>query len=102
MHAPQWSLSYTPSPTTDSLLFSQKKYRVGIVREEVSVLCARDDQGTNCDREMVAAFFKSGLEPWLITISDLMANRTNVSNFSGLVFCGGFSFGVVAAWDSYR
>ena len=51
---------------------------------------------------MVAAFFKSGLEPWVITISDLMANRTNVSNFSGLVFCGGFSFGVVAVRWGYR
>ena len=43
---------------------------------------------------MVAAFFKSGLEPWLITISDLMDRRANVRDFSGLVFCGGFSFGV--------
>lgn len=45
---------------------------------------------------MVAAFFKSGLEPWLITISDLMDRRANVRDFSGLVFCGGFSFGVCA------
>lgn len=47
---------------------------------------------------MVAAFFKSGLEPWLITISDLMARRASVSDFNGLVFCGGFSFGVRVVW----
>ena len=45
---------------------------------------------------MVAAFFKSGLEPWLITISDLMDRRANVRDISGLVFCGCFSLGVCA------
>ena len=52
------------------------------------------NQGTNCDREMVAAFYKSGLEPWVITVSDLIERRVDVSQFHGLVFCGGFSFGV--------
>ena len=43
---------------------------------------------------MVAAFYKSGLEPWVITVSDLIERRVDVSQFHGLVFCGGFSFGV--------
>ena len=43
---------------------------------------------------MVAAFYKSGLEPWVITVSDLIEKRIDVSHFHGLVFCGGFSFGV--------
>ena len=42
----------------------------------------------------MAAFFKSGFEPWVITMSDLLEQRTDVSQFHGLVFCGGFSFGV--------
>lgn len=43
---------------------------------------------------MVAAFHMSGLEPWVITVSDLIERRIDVSQFHGLVFCGGFSFGV--------
>ena len=54
----------------------------------------RGNQGTNCDREMVAAFYKSGFEPWVVTVSDLIERRIDVSQFHGLVFCGGFSFGV--------
>ena len=42
----------------------------------------------------MAAFFKSGFEPWVITMSDLLEQRADVSQFHGLVFCGGFSFGV--------
>ena len=47
---------------------------------------------------MVAAFYKAGLEPWTVTVSDLMERRIDVSAFHGLVFCGGFSFGV-GLWD---
>lgn len=43
---------------------------------------------------MVAAFYKAGLEPWTVTISDLVQRRIDVSQFHGLAFCGGFSFGV--------
>ena len=37
MRAPQWHATFLPSPTKNALLLNSNKYRVGIVREEVSV-----------------------------------------------------------------
>ena len=56
--------------------------RVAIVREE----------GSNGDREMAAAVYAAGLEPWDVTMSDLIAGRAALDSFRGLVFVGGFSY----------
>lgn len=37
MHAPHWDLAYLPSPTKMALLTKQTKFRVAILREEVSL-----------------------------------------------------------------
>jgi phosphoribosylformylglycinamidine synthase len=61
------------------------------------------EEGINGDREMAAAFYTAGLEPWDITMSDLLDGRvTSLDDFQGLVFPGGFSyadvFGSAKGW----
>lgn len=47
--------------------------RVAIIREE----------GSNGDREMAAAVFSAGMEPWDITMSDLLQGRATLETFQG-------------------
>lgn len=63
--APTWVLPYTPAFTPADVMASTDKVRVAIIREE----------GSNGDREMSAAVHAAGMEPWDITMSDLLAGR---------------------------
>jgi phosphoribosylformylglycinamidine synthase len=56
--------------------------QVAIIREE----------GSNGDREMAAAMYAAGLEPWDVTMSDLLTGKANLEAFRGCVFVGGFSY----------
>uniref|UniRef100_A0A8C3FDC7 Phosphoribosylformylglycinamidine synthase n=1 Tax=Chrysemys picta bellii TaxID=8478 RepID=A0A8C3FDC7_CHRPI len=56
--------------------------RVAILREE----------GSNGDREMVAAFVMAGFQAWDVTMQDLCAGEVTLEPFQGLVFVGGFSY----------
>lgn len=58
------------------------KHRVCVLREE----------GSNGDREMAAALEMAGLEPWDVTMSDLINGVVSLDDFRALVFVGGFSF----------
>jgi phosphoribosylformylglycinamidine synthase len=80
--SPEFSLSFTPAPTPPTLLESEDKPRVAIVREE----------GSNGDREMTSAFFAAGFEPWDVVMSDLLVGRIDLQRFRGIVFVGGFSY----------
>ncbi|WZZ69013.1 probable phosphoribosylformylglycinamidine synthase, chloroplastic/mitochondrial [Brassica napus] len=81
-HEPNWKLSFTPSWTNDSYMFKDVKPRVAVIREE----------GSNGDREMSAAFYAAGFEPWDVTVSDLLAGAITLDQFRGIVFVGGFSY----------
>jgi phosphoribosylformylglycinamidine synthase len=61
------------------------KPRVAIVRE----------QGVNSHLEMAAAFDRAGFTAVDVHMSDLLAGRTALSDYSGMVACGGFSYGDV-------
>ena len=61
------------------------KHRVAIIR----------DEGSNGDREMSSAFFAAGFEPWDVHMRDLLSNKVDLSQFRGIVFVGGFSYGDV-------
>ena len=63
-------------------VFKRRKPKVAILRE----------QGVNGHREMANAFTNSGFECHDITTNDL---SDTLSGFSGLVACGGFSYGDV-------
>ena len=59
--------------------------RVAILRE----------QGVNGQIEMAAAFDQAGFASHDVHMSDLQNGRVDLSQFSGLVACGGFSYGDV-------
>ena len=80
--APQWTLTFTPEPTAASVMTSITKHKVAIIRQE----------GSNGDREMIAAFLSAGFESWDVTISDLISGAVTLDMFRGIVFVGGFSF----------
>ncbi|CAN6298028.1 unnamed protein product [Urochloa humidicola] len=80
--SPSWSLSFTPNFTDEKLLTAPSKPKVAIIREE----------GSNGDREMAAAFHAAGFEPWDITMSDLLAGKSSLTEFRGIAFVGGFSY----------
>jgi phosphoribosylformylglycinamidine synthase len=46
------------------------------------------EEGSNGDREMAAAVFAAGMEPWDITMSDLIAGRAQLDSFRGIIFVG--------------
>jgi phosphoribosylformylglycinamidine synthase len=79
---PQWNLTFTPEPTPEAVLLSAQKHKVAIIRQE----------GSNGDREMIAAFLSAGLEAWDVTVSDIVSGRTTLEPFRGIVFVGGFSY----------
>ncbi len=59
--------------------------RVAILRE----------QGVNGQLEMAAAFTRAGFDAFDVHMSDLIAGRRSLSEFKGVVACGGFSYGDV-------
>lgn len=80
--APTWKLPFVPTFTPADKLAASDKVRVAIIREE----------GSNGDREMSAACFAAGMEPWDITMSDLINGRASLDTFRGIIFVGGFSY----------
>lgn len=53
------------------------------------------EQGVNGQNEMAAAFDKAGFTAIDVHMSDLLSGRVHLSEFRGLVACGGFSYGDV-------
>jgi phosphoribosylformylglycinamidine (FGAM) synthase-like amidotransferase family enzyme len=62
--------------------------RVAVLREE----------GSNGDREMAAAVYAAGMEPWDVHMSDLLEGRASLDDFQGLIFVGGFRWVWVGGW----
>ena len=79
---PDYCLPFTPELTAADILAKQDKPRVAILR----------DEGSNSDREMSAAFYAAGFEPWDICMNDLLAGRVTLDGFRGLAAVGGFSY----------
>eukprot|EP00730_Choanoeca_flexa_P003895 TRINITY_DN11535_c0_g1_i2.p1 TRINITY_DN11535_c0_g1~~TRINITY_DN11535_c0_g1_i2.p1 ORF type:complete len:1023 (+),score=324.49 TRINITY_DN11535_c0_g1_i2:223-3069(+) len=78
---PTFQCNFEP-PTPSMTQVTDGRPIVATVREE----------GSNGDREMVAALFMAGFQVWDVTMSDLCANAVDLSQFRGLVFVGGFSY----------
>ena len=62
------------------------------VRPRVAIL---REQGVNGQVEMAAAFDRAGFDAVDVHMSDLRSGRVTLAAFSGLVACGGFSYGDV-------
>jgi len=110
--APKWELTYTPTRTPQSVMEATEKPKVSSDRRircsferpcvrplvlrsvrcpEAQVAIIREE-GSNGDREMAAAMYAAGMEPWDVTMSDLLAGHANLDAFRGCVFVGGFSY----------
>lgn len=75
----------TFDPASMPMLSSGAKPLVAILRE----------QGVNGHMEMAAAFVEAGFDAVDVHMSDIMSQRVSLSNFQGVVACGGFSYGDV-------
>ena len=62
------------------------------VRPRVAIL---REQGVNSHVEMAAAFTRAGFDAHDVHMTDLFAGRHQLSDYKGLVACGGFSYGDV-------
>ena len=59
------------------------------------VVAVLREQGVNSQVEMAAALDRAGFDPVDVHMSDVIAGRVGLAGFSGLVACGGFSYGDV-------
>ncbi len=82
----QFQSSFDPAdnPATP-FIASGVRPRVAILRE----------QGVNGHNEMAAAFDRAGFNAIDVHMSDLIESRARLDDFTGLVACGGFSYGDV-------
>ncbi|MEM7421502.1 MAG: phosphoribosylformylglycinamidine synthase, partial [Pseudomonadota bacterium] len=62
------------------------------VKPKVAIL---REQGVNSHLEMAAAFTRAGFDAIDVHMSDVLAGRITLEQFSGLAACGGFSYGDV-------
>uniref|UniRef100_A0A3Q7ES55 Uncharacterized protein n=1 Tax=Solanum lycopersicum TaxID=4081 RepID=A0A3Q7ES55_SOLLC len=69
-HEPSWKPSFTPKFTDNKYMTASSKPKVAVIREE----------GSNGDREMAAAFYAAGFEPWDVAMSDLLMEISSLMN----------------------
>jgi phosphoribosylformylglycinamidine synthase len=80
------NLTFDPSDDISApYIATGVKPKVAIVRE----------QGVNSHLEMGAAFDRAGFTAVDVHMSDLLAGRAVLSDYAGMVACGGFSYGDV-------
>jgi phosphoribosylformylglycinamidine synthase len=82
---PGLTAELTFDPTTVPAIVGSARPRVAILRE----------QGINGHVEMAAAFERVGFDPVDVHMTDLLSGADDLSDYSGLVVCGGFSYGDV-------
>ena len=63
---------------------------VNLSKPKVAIL---REQGVNSHIEMAYAFTQAGFEAYDVHMTDLQTGRATLSDFKGLVACGGFSYG---------
>jgi phosphoribosylformylglycinamidine synthase len=63
---------------------------LNLSRPKVAIL---REQGVNSHVEMAYAFTQAGFEAWDVHMTDLQSGRADLSQFKGIVACGGFSYG---------
>ncbi|MBU3711659.1 MAG: phosphoribosylformylglycinamidine synthase [Limnohabitans sp.] len=63
---------------------------VNVARPRVAIL---REQGVNSHVEMAYAFHEAGFDAFDVHMTDLQTGRARLADFTGLVACGGFSYG---------
>ena len=79
----QFKPSFDPQQDVAAPFLNLSRPKVAVLRE----------QGVNSHLEMAYAFHVAGFEAHDVHMTDLQSGRTNLSDFNGLVACGGFSYG---------
>lgn len=81
-----WHLSFDPTQDVAAPMIGRgSRPPVAILRE----------QGVNGQVEMAAAFHRAGFAAVDVHMSDILSGRVSLRDFTGLVACGGFSYGDV-------
>ena len=80
------------APSFDPAVDIAAPYIATGARPRVAIL---REQGVNGQLEMAAAFVAAGFEAVDVHVSDLESGRQQLSTFTGLAACGGFSYGDV-------
>ncbi|MDR2837430.1 MAG: phosphoribosylformylglycinamidine synthase, partial [Azonexus sp.] len=78
-------LTFDPAEDFTTVYHAARRPRLAILRE----------QGVNSHYEMAAAFDRAGFAAIDVHMSDILAGRVNLKDFTGLAACGGFSYGDV-------
>ncbi|XP_042234579.1 phosphoribosylformylglycinamidine synthase-like isoform X2 [Homarus americanus] len=92
--------------TTYHVPFSYRDFVLGPEANLVSIprVAVIREEGTNGDREMVAALLQAGFCVHDVTMTDLLASGVTLEGFRGVVFPGGFSYadvlGSAVGWVS--
>ena len=81
-----------PSFTVNDLQAHYPTPALNLTRPRVAIL---REQGINGQVEMAASFVKAGFDAVDVHINDLLAKRVSLTQFVGIVACGGFSYGDV-------
>ena len=76
-------LSFDPKEDVAAPFLNLSRPKVAILRE----------QGVNSHVEMAYTFTQAGFEAWDVHMTDLQSGRADLSQFKGIVACGGFSYG---------
>ena len=78
----------------------QRRCRPGYRSSAPARMAILREQGVNGQVEMAAAFDRAGFAAVDVHMSDIIAGRVSLTDFKGLVACGGFSYGDVlgAGW----
>ena len=77
------ALSFDPAVNVAAPYLNLSRPKVAILRE----------QGVNSHVEMAYAFHQAGFESHDVHMTDLQTGRAHLTDFKGLVACGGFSYG---------
>ncbi len=77
-----------------STLNSQLSFNSQLNKEKPKIAIFRE-QGVNGEVEMAAAFDRAGFKAIDVHTTDILSGKTDLSEFSGLAACGGFSYGDV-------
>jgi phosphoribosylformylglycinamidine synthase len=81
-----------PGMTFKTTYAPDEAFAIAAHRPRVAIL---REQGINGHMEMAAAFDRAGFSSIDLHMTDLLSGRVNLANYSGLVACGGFSYGDV-------
>jgi phosphoribosylformylglycinamidine synthase len=88
----EWLLSENNRGLSASLTFDSSESREFTERPRVAIL---REQGVNGQVEMAAAFDRAGFDAIDVHMNDLRSGTVSLADFTGLVACGGFSYGDV-------